>query len=338
MINYILLLIFTIQLLPFISSSTFQKEQKNKCLKRTDCFSCSKISHCQWKQGQCEYSPLQKQWVHWYDKIRSCKYHDSLFKNNTEKYCLNIKSNKVPFYAAIAKKESFNNITDIFCDWSVTSLSPFKEYKFIFYLQNMTNLYKSNFVLVLNYPNGFKEKRLFNNYFNKTIGIIGFSLYFHSNEISIDHLNSFTFKVQEVEFLPLILYLIILICFCLIFFGCIGYVTYKNRQIRIEKKEQELQFIRDQLKRMRQLLHPIQYNKKEHGSDHTVCSICLEDFNTGSVVCNLKCYHVFHYDCIRKWVETVYDNPKCPNCNKCLIDNSRINESLMLIINSSISN
>ena len=54
--------------------------------------------------------------------------------------------------------------------------------------------------------------------------------------------------------------------------------------------------------------NPDYFNDKE-------CSICLEKANHithgGMMPVALKCHHVFHYDCIKKW----YENKKtCPNC------------------------
>lgn len=336
MTNYCQFLFFLIQLCPFISLSTYQEDQKNKCSQKKDCFFCSKIYNCQWKQNQCEYTPLQRGWLHWYDKFTSCKHQDPSFKNLTEQYCLNINSNKLPFNAAISTNKSFNNITDIFCDWSITSLSPYKEYKFIFFLHNMTKFHKNNFVLVLHYPEGSEEKRLFNNYFNKTLGIIGFSFYFHSSEININNLKDFTFKIQEVKLFSFMILIVIMISFSVIFLGCIGFIVYKNKRIQIVKQEQELKIMQDHLKKIRQILHPTQYiNEKENV--YAICSICLNEFETGSIVCNLICYHVFHYNCIKKWVETMFDNPKCPNCNKCLIE-EKTNECISLIMNFSFNN
>uniref|UniRef100_A0A6C0FBL6 RING-type domain-containing protein n=1 Tax=viral metagenome TaxID=1070528 RepID=A0A6C0FBL6_9ZZZZ len=46
------------------------------------------------------------------------------------------------------------------------------------------------------------------------------------------------------------------------------------------------------------------------------CTICLEELNN-KIVRTLHCKHVFHKECIDKWVFT--DHNSCPNCNGDII-------------------
>lgn len=41
------------------------------------------------------------------------------------------------------------------------------------------------------------------------------------------------------------------------------------------------------------------------------CTICLSEFETGEDVRRLPCMHLFHSDCVDKWLKT---NKKCPIC------------------------
>lgn len=43
------------------------------------------------------------------------------------------------------------------------------------------------------------------------------------------------------------------------------------------------------------------------------CSICQSKFNQGEKLCTLSCMHIFHYNCMEKWVQY---KPKCPLCRK----------------------
>merc|ERR1711998_702556 len=45
--------------------------------------------------------------------------------------------------------------------------------------------------------------------------------------------------------------------------------------------------------------------------DGKACSICMEDFEVGSVVRTLPCFHTFHKDCVDKWLKRQLT---CPNC------------------------
>lgn len=44
--------------------------------------------------------------------------------------------------------------------------------------------------------------------------------------------------------------------------------------------------------------------------DNDICSICLEDLKNGKCVV-LSCEHIYHKDCIKKWLKK---NETCPNC------------------------
>jgi hypothetical protein len=48
---------------------------------------------------------------------------------------------------------------------------------------------------------------------------------------------------------------------------------------------------------------------------HSNCSICLEKYDKKDNICNLKCKHNFHKDCLTKWL--TIDN-SCPICRKSL--------------------
>jgi hypothetical protein len=44
------------------------------------------------------------------------------------------------------------------------------------------------------------------------------------------------------------------------------------------------------------------------------CIICLEDFNDEDIVKELPCIHVYHINCINKWLSQ--NSNKCPVCKK----------------------
>jgi len=47
------------------------------------------------------------------------------------------------------------------------------------------------------------------------------------------------------------------------------------------------------------------------------CALCLESFETGAVVCRLRCAHAFHHDCIQRWLVEGqrYQKRRCPLCS-----------------------
>ena len=41
------------------------------------------------------------------------------------------------------------------------------------------------------------------------------------------------------------------------------------------------------------------------------CTICIESFKQDDIVCKLSCEHLFHKECISKWLKK---SNSCPNC------------------------
>lgn len=41
------------------------------------------------------------------------------------------------------------------------------------------------------------------------------------------------------------------------------------------------------------------------------CSICLDRLGTGTTICKLYCGHIFHEQCVQRWINT---DGRCPNC------------------------
>ena len=49
------------------------------------------------------------------------------------------------------------------------------------------------------------------------------------------------------------------------------------------------------------------------------CVICFEDFEENESVKMTKCFHIFHYKCIKKWIESkqeLIEEPDCPICRR----------------------
>ena len=56
-------------------------------------------------------------------------------------------------------------------------------------------------------------------------------------------------------------------------------------------------------------LKPELYNSTSTSIDN--CSICLEDFTARDMCCRLECTHLFHADCVARWLEK---QASCPLC------------------------
>lgn len=80
------------------------------------------------------------------------------------------------------------------------------------------------------------------------------------------------------------------------------------------------------------------FDKTKLVNDCECCSICIENFEAGvSEVSVTPCNHIFHYECLKKWIDDNVLNPKCPNCNYLFL-NTPSNLKLSLNLNHNTIN
>lgn len=64
---------------------------------------------------------------------------------------------------------------------------------------------------------------------------------------------------------------------------------------------------------------PLQDSSSD-SSESSDCPICLDTFESKGVICQLKCKHYFHIDCIHEWLKTLESTSgldyKCPLCRQ----------------------
>ncbi|KAJ7549978.1 hypothetical protein O6H91_07G076900 [Diphasiastrum complanatum] len=68
-------------------------------------------------------------------------------------------------------------------------------------------------------------------------------------------------------------------------------------------------------------------------SESNVCSICLDELETGTEVRGLPCAHNFHVDCIDQWLRL---NVKCPHCRFSVFPQINLPENSNLGINTAV--
>jgi hypothetical protein len=49
------------------------------------------------------------------------------------------------------------------------------------------------------------------------------------------------------------------------------------------------------------------------------CCICFEEFEETVSVRETPCKHLFHDNCILKWIKLKIDQPECPYCRSSLL-------------------
>ncbi len=114
--------------------------------------------------------------------------------------------------------------------------------------------------------------------------------------------------------------------------------TNSNQQNEILLNKQKL------IKLFSTKLKPIYYNQKMNIFNDN-CTICLNNFFRGQKIIRLNCEHIFHEKCLKKYLKNNLKNPKCPNCNKSILNYSKKeikikktpNIQNILILNSNLS-
>ena len=167
----------------------------------------------------------------------------------------------------------------------------------------------------------------------------------------------FKFKIYKYElqwhliFLIIILSILLIILLLILFRKLIGkynkriersHVTFvrtnSTNQNEILLNKQKL------IKLFSTKLKPIYYNQKMNIFNDN-CSICLNIYFRGQKIIKLNCQHIFHEKCIKKYLKNNLKNPKCPNCNKSILNYSKKeikikktpNIQNILILNSNLS-
>ena len=62
----------------------------------------------------------------------------------------------------------------------------------------------------------------------------------------------------------------------------------------------------------------ISFNDKGINNNNDRCIICFENFIENEKIEMTKCFHLFHYLCIKKWIIIKSESPDCPICRRKL--------------------
>ena len=151
--------------------------------------------------------------------------------------------------------------------------------------------------------------------------------------------------------------IIISVIFGVIFLSIIIVIIFKCRKRKLTlylSRSQSGLFRQDELKRIQKVeklnklfentLIPKEFNENDVTNDCTECAICIEKFVDKCLICVTPCKHIFHYECLSKYIDTakIKQKPviKCPLCNYDFLEEEKDNKKLNEInnVNNEINN
>jgi hypothetical protein len=188
-------------------------------------------------------------------------------------------------------------IFNIIWNFELSFLTSFYLYFFIFKILN-------RFVWIIKIVEKYREDKIIDSlsFFLSFITFIGTLLVWFSEENYMENEHPVIVNVQRFQ----IMFNVYFIGGCLAFIGNHWFWEYSSFIIKIRKR-----ILAKYYNSRKISMDSIDDNKIKF--DQTECRICLLDFSENKNIFDLKCGHLFHFDCLHQWLETV---PKCPLCNE----------------------
>ena len=164
-------------------------------------------------------------------------------------------------------------------------------------------------------------------------------------EIRVDTNNS-SIRKKNKKILILLTVIFSFIGLSIILAVIIGYRYFKR--IRYMSRIQKENLQEEKLKRKQKegkinklfetILKPVKFNENRFANVFTECPICIEKFLDECLICVTPCKHIFHYECLNKFVNKSKEKQrlfiKCPLCNFDFLDEKNNDDKLNEINNN----
>ena len=102
------------------------------------------------------------------------------------------------------------------------------------------------------------------------------------------------------------------------------YDTKKNHKTVIIKYSNNIPVVVSKITPVPQSHNDANNLELKNDSESELCAICIVEFNQDEIVQRLRCKHIFHCDCIHKWL---LKNGSCPTCRTHVITGERTEDS-----------
>ena len=158
-----------------------------------------------------------------------------------------------------------------------------------------------------------------------------------NNNVVINSFKTIIFRVIFTVFILLIIYIIIIVYYRHkknIDITRIQNEFIQNKKLKEKQKTEKID------KLFKTILTAKEFNKNDVTNGCTECMICIEKFINKCIICITPCKHIFHNECLCKFIETAKknENPiiKCPLCNYDFLEEKNDNKKLNYINSTNI--
>jgi hypothetical protein len=94
-------------------------------------------------------------------------------------------------------------------------------------------------------------------------------------------------------------------------------ILIQNTELFVNSVKQILQNnLNSKLENILSTLIDISFTKNNINNNNEKCSICYENFFEGEKIKMTSCFHMFHFSCIKKWIQMKIESPDCPICRR----------------------
>lgn len=314
----------------------------DNCSINEDCFSCNyKGVRCEWNGDKCQKK--NKEFVNsdennW-QKMISCT-ETKETKEIMNKYCGDLTINLKNSFQSIALPKVNNSYgrDSLLCMYVYKNSNP-KDTIYVEIDITYQYFYSVKFLIGAIFKDGgtANKELLIPQNLVRVDNAKEVTLYFLQSSSFSELPFVITFTLEKSKISITVIITIVLLGFLSIICGISIYlfsqkIARRNKMLRNSRQEeinnvQIAQVIDQMLKEARlkeidnmfsNVIKAIPFSKNV-GKYNTSCTICLEEFQCEHIVCVTECLHVFHVECLKKWLITNVMNPKCPNCANNLL-------------------
>ena len=303
------------------------------CSSYLDCFNCKSESNnlCIWNENGCNSNSLKSSTYKLSDLLSCYDFSNTL--HFIYQYCdeteLILQKKKIEISLPSNKKVYGNN--NIYCRYNILN----SKNKRFFVKTHLKKNLDPQPILMLNMDkeiiNVNKKNKIYTIKDKEEIDIIYYSETVY-NEIPFKITISYNY--YDIEPISVLFGILFFVFIFAVF--AIGYYIYaKKKKIFLDinpvnRQEEIIQEKRKNAEKKFNEIKGIQYKNVIDKNNRNNCVICLENFEDDDEVIEMNCFHLFHYECIKKWFlpsNSVNINNSCPECRKELFNFGKIDQN-----------